>query len=98
MRRRDIIAGIIIIVALSALFIPFASESPDGLEKVAGDKGFLSSAAGTGSPQVTAPFPDYRIPGMGDKTSGVVSGIAGALAMFCIGWGIAALLRKMRAR
>ncbi len=51
MRRKDIIAGIIIIVALSALFIPFASESPDGLEKVASDKGFFSSAAETGSPR-----------------------------------------------
>lgn len=98
MRRKDIIAGIIIIVALSALFIPFASESPDGLEKVASDKGFLSSTSGTASSPFTAPFPDYRVPGMGDKTAGVVSGIAGALAMFCIGWGIAALLRKMRAR
>ena len=67
-------------------------------EKVAGDKGFLSSSSETGSTLFTAPFPDYRIPGMGDKTSGVVSGIAGALAMFCIGWGIAALLKKMRAR
>ena len=98
MRKKDIITGITIIVVLSALFIPFASESPDGLEKVAGVNGFLSSAAETASSPFTAPFPDYRIPGMGDKTSGVVSGIAGALAMFCICWGIAALLRKMRAR
>ena len=98
MRKQDIIAGVIIIVALSALAIPFASESPDGLEKVAGEKGFLSSSSETGSTLFTAPFPDYRIPGIGDKTSSVVSGIAGALAMFCIGWGIAALLKKMRAR
>jgi hypothetical protein len=97
-RRKDLIAGIIIIVALAALFIPFASEAPDGLERVAGDKGFFPSASGTARSPFAAPFPDYRIPGMGDKTSGVVSGIAGALAMFCIGWGIAALLKKMRAR
>ncbi len=98
MRKKDIITGIIIIVALSALFIPLASESPDGLERVAGDNGFLSSASKIVSSPFTAPFPDYKVPGMGEKTSGVVAGIAGALAMFCIGWGIAALLRKMRAR
>lgn len=98
MRKKDIITGITIIIVLSALFIPFASESPDGLEKVASDKGFLSSAAETVSSPFTAPFADYRVPGMGDKTSGVVSGIAGAFAMFCIGWGIAAVLKKMRAR
>lgn len=97
MSKKDIIAGIIII-ALSAMFIPFASESPDGLEKVAGDKGFLSSQSEAGSPLFTAPFPDYLVPGIGNTASGVVSGIAGALAMFCIGWGIATLLKKMGAR
>ncbi len=98
MRKKDIVTGIIIIIALAALFIPLASESPDGLERVASDKGFLSPAVETAGSPFTAPFPDYRLPGMGDKASGVVSGIAGALAMFGIGWGIAALLRKMRAR
>lgn len=98
MRKKDIVIGIIIIIALSALFIPLASESPDGLERVTSDGGFLSSASENISSPFTAPFPDYKVPGIGDMTSGVVSGIAGALAMFCIGWGIAALLRKMRAR
>lgn len=97
MKRKEMLAGLLIVILLAVVLIPFASQSPDGLEKVAADQGFASKESE--SPAVSSPFADYRIPGIGNKTlSTVVSGITGALAMFCIGWGIASLLKKWRSR
>ncbi len=97
MKRKDILAGLLLILILAAVLIPLASQSPDGLEKVATDQGF--AAKENEKPAVTAPFADYRVPGIGsDKLSVVLSGIIGALAMFCTGWGIAALLKRRKIR
>ncbi len=97
MKRKDISAGLFLVMFIAAVLVPFASQMPDGLEKVAADQGFSSKESE--NPAVAAPFADYRVPGIGsDKISAVLSGIIGALAMFCTGWGIAALLRRRKTR
>ncbi len=96
MRKKEILVCLLLIVLAAAVLIPLASQSPDGLEKVAKDVGFAAKESGSPAGQ---PFADYRIPGIDNKNvSSVISGLLGALAMFCTGWGIASLLRRWRSR
>lgn len=66
---------------LVVLLAPFASPSPDGLEWVAGQQGFLNTA-------MNAPYrflPDYTIPGLGETgLSTIVAGFIGVLAITAV--------------
>ncbi|MCL4267421.1 MAG: PDGLE domain-containing protein [Anaerolineae bacterium] len=72
---RWVLAGLGIAL-LVVLLSPYASPSPDGLEWVAGQQGFLETA-------LAAPYnllPDYTIPGLGETgLSTIVAGIVGVL-------------------
>lgn len=97
MKKKEILAALMLVMFLAAVLIPFASQFPDGLEKVAIDQGFASQERH--DPAVPALLAGYQVPGIGDKVlSSAISGIIGALAMFCIGWGIAVLLKKRKSR
>ena len=78
--RGWILAGILISLIV-VLLSPFASTNPDGLERVAGDLGFLGSAR-------SAPYeiiPDYTVPLLGETAlSTIVAGIIGALVVLGI--------------
>jgi cobalt/nickel transport protein len=80
---------------LLALFLsPFASSSPDGLEKVAKTKGFAEKAEGL-SFWKYAPLPDYAIPWIkNEKVSTALSGLIGTLAIFFLAIGIGKIIRK----
>ncbi|MBX3061178.1 MAG: PDGLE domain-containing protein [Anaerolineae bacterium] len=69
------------IALLVVLFAPYASPSPDGLEWVAGQQGFLETA-------LDAPYkllPDYTIPGLGESgLSTIVAGAVGVLAVTAV--------------
>jgi cobalt/nickel transport protein len=80
---------------LLALFLsPFASSSPDGLEKVAETKGFLEKAEGWKFWKY-APFSDYAIPWIkNEKVSTALSGLIGTLAIFFLAIGIGKIIRK----
>ena len=80
---------------LMALFLsPFASSSPDGLEKVAETKGFASKGEGWKFWK-HAPLPDYEIPWIKNKNiSTAFSGLVGTLAIFFIALGIGKLIKK----
>ena len=82
---------------LLALFLsPFASSSPDGLEKVAETKGFAEKGEG-GAFWKYAPIPDYAIPWIKDEwISTAASGLVGTLAIFFIAWGLGMLLAAGR--
>ncbi len=98
-RRSDattILAGgvmLALVVGIVAVF--FASPHPDGLERVAEDTGFLSSAQ-------AAPFqiaPDYVLPGLTNQTLAAVIAIAlGTLLLCAVGYGIARALRRRSQR
>ncbi len=76
-----------------AIISPLASTSPDGLEKVAEDKGFLESASS--SPfQIIA---DYVFPGIqSEAVATILAGVIGTLLLFGIAYGIAWLLVTSR--
>jgi cobalt/nickel transport system permease protein len=78
--RGWIYAGIA--VALFAVLLsPLASANPDGLERVAGDIGFL--AMGQDAPYQI--LPDYTIPFLGETAlSTIVAGVVGALVVLGI--------------
>ena len=82
--------GVLILALFLAILSPLASSSPDGLERVAEDKGFIDTA-------LEAPFeiiPDYVMPGIGrEAIATILAGIVGTLILFGIGYGLAKLLK-----
>jgi hypothetical protein len=95
--RRFLIAGLLVAAGLALIVSGFASSSPDGLEKVAADKGFLETAkdhlfAG-------GPLADYAVKGVGnERLSTGLAGLIGVLVTFGLGLAVFALLRTMRSR
>jgi hypothetical protein len=68
---------------------PLASSSPDGLERVAEDKGFIS-LAGSSPFQLIA---DYVFPGIENEAiATIVAGIIGVLVLFGMAYSLAWLL------
>lgn len=86
-------AGLAVALGI-VLLAPFASDDPDGLERVAADHGFAEQARAS-SYEVA---PDYTIPGVDDAAlSTVIAGAAGVLLVAAVATGSGALLRR-RAR
>lgn len=93
MGKKEIIFGLIIAGFLAIFISPFASSRPDGLEKVAEDKGFLASAEI--EPILVSPVPDYAWPGINnEKLATAAAGLFGTLAVFGLIYGIGALIRS----
>jgi len=84
---------------LLALFLsPFASSSPDGLEKVAEHHGFAEKGEGW-SLWRYAPFTDYTLPWIENgKLSTAIAGAIGVFAIFLIAVGFATCLKKGKVR
>ena len=76
-----------------ATISPLASSSPDGLEKVAEDKGFIGLAE-------DAPFEiiaDYAFPGIENEAlATILAGWLGTLVLFGVTYGIARLISSKR--
>jgi hypothetical protein len=103
MTRRAISMRLFVALALSlaiglAFFLsPHASSSPDGLNRVAGDKGFDASAR-VHAIQEDSPIPGYAFPGIDDeKLAQGVAGFVGTLGVFALGYGAAVTIRRTRA-
>jgi hypothetical protein len=102
MKRRDSIAGFIAIglllaVLLAILVSPHASSSPDGLVKVAADKG-LDGNAGDHAP-ASGPLADYAVAGIdNDGLSTGVAGIIGVTVTFGAALGVTRLTKARRTR
>jgi cobalt/nickel transport protein len=89
--------GLLVALVLGGVLSPFASPRPDGLERVAEDKGFAEK--GQGEPVMKAPMPDYTIPSVRNgRTSARLGGVIGTLLAFGLGLGAAVFLRAFRAR
>lgn len=88
--------GLLIALVLGGALSPFASSRPDGLERVAEDKGFAEK--GQGEPAMKAPMPDYTIPSVRNgQTSARLAGVIGTLLAFGVGIGAAFCLRALHA-
>lgn len=91
--------GLAVALVLGAVLSPLASSRPDGLERVAEDKGFAEKAqaepASSGSP-----LPDYTVPGVrSERASTALAGAIGTAAAFAVGLGAAFGIRAIgRAR
>ena len=96
MRRFTILALAVAIGAGMALS-PFASDGPDGLERVAQDQGFAERGRLAGVQQ-HAPAGDYAFPGVHDeRVARGLAGLTGTLAVFLLGTGAVAVMRRGRA-
>ena len=91
--RRLILGGLVIAIVIAASSAFIASGSPDGLERVAQDHGFLDRAQ-------DAPYrvlPDYTVPGLGDgPISTIVAGAVGVVLVAGIALGAGSVLRRRR--
>ena len=93
MKTKWWIIGLLIALAVT-LISPLASAWPDGLERVAEDKGFIENAQ-------DAPYeviPDYVLPGVGNEAvATILAGIVGTLVVFGLAYGLGVLLRRREA-
>jgi len=98
MKRLFTIVALGVAVGLATAVSPYASSSPDGLERVATDQGFLEQGR-VHAVQEEAPVPDYAFPGVDDpRLATGLAGFAGTLGVFAIGFGIATVTRGGRLR
>lgn len=92
-----VVGGLIVTLGLAFFVSPLASSSPDGLNKVAIDKGF--SGAEKDHTLADGPLAGYGVKGVEDeKLSTGLAGIIGVVVTFGIGMMLFGLLRTVRAR
>ena len=92
-QKTFLISGFIASLFLAGVVSFYASSSPDGLEKVAGDIGFLDSAKEhTNSDGVLA---DYGVKGVENERLSVgAAGVIGVIATGAISTGLFFLIRR----
>lgn len=87
------VAGLGIAALVVIILAPLASPDPDGLERVAEDKGFLAQAQDA----LYSILPDYTIPGIDDPaTTTILAGLVGLVIVFALMWGLGRLLARRR--
>lgn len=79
-----LLAGLLLAFVLAGFLSGYASSSPDGLEKVAGDEGFLES--GEDSAVSGSPLADYALRGVEDeRLAGGLAGVIGVVLTIAVG-------------
>ncbi|MEW6235923.1 MAG: PDGLE domain-containing protein [Candidatus Omnitrophota bacterium] len=95
MKKSEILIGLGLALFVAVVLSPFASPSPDGLERVAEDHGFLSKAAE--GPMTPPMIPDYAMPGISsEKLATSAAGFVGTLILYFGGYGMARLLKSRK--
>ncbi|MFI1969702.1 cobalt ABC transporter permease [Streptomyces cinnamoneus] len=95
--RRVLAAGLVAALALAGFVSYYASTSPDGLEKVAHDKGIDSKEEEHAAKD--SPLADYQVKDVGDeRLSGGLAGVIGVGATLAVGTGVFVVLRRRRDR
>ncbi len=91
--RTFVVTGLLLALLVAGVGSYYASSHPDGLERVAGETGFLDSAEDpkTGD----SPFADYQTSGVDDaRLSGGLAGVAGVLLVLVLTGGLAYVVRR----
>ena len=89
--RGWVVAGVLI--SLIVVFLsPFASASPDGLERVAENLGFLDRA----QPAPYEIIPDYTVPFLGETALSTI--VAGVIGLIVVGIIVVLLGQRMKAK
>ena len=95
--RSFVIGGLAVVIGIVLLLAPWASSDPDGLERVAIDKGFADSASAHALED--GPLAEYRLHGVEEpRIATGLSGLIGGLITFVLGTGLFTLLRRRSAR
>jgi type IV secretory pathway VirB2 component (pilin) len=84
------VVGLAIAALIVVVLAPLASADPDGLERVAGDHGFLQSARDA----IYSIVPDYTLPGVDGNLSTILAGLIGIVIVF----GLMVLVGRLLAR
>jgi hypothetical protein len=85
--------GLLVALLLAGVVSFYASGSPDGLERVAEDKGFLDRADDHAA--ADGPLADYRAKGVDDdRLAGGVAGVTGALVVLVVAGGLTYVVRR----
>ena len=97
--RRNIIGlvvvGLVVAVALATFASPFASSSPDGLEKVAADKALDTDVEAHAL--AGGPLADYGVEGVDNASvSNGLAGLIGVAVTFAVGFGVFAVIKRAR--
>ena len=92
--RLFLVVALALAIGLATAASPFASSSPDGLERVAGDKAFVGQ--GELAPvQEDAPVPHYAFPGVANpRVATGLAGFVGTVLVFAAGYGIAVVANR----
>lgn len=92
-----IVGGLIVAFGLAFFLSPYASGSPDGLNRVAIDKGFADREQEHAT--ADGPLAGYAVRGVDDESlSTGLSGIIGVAITFGVGMILFGSLRRIRAR
>ncbi|MEO6413978.1 MAG: PDGLE domain-containing protein [Pedococcus sp.] len=91
--RRLVVVGVLVSLFLAGVVSFYASSHPDGLQFVAGEKGFLHSA-GTHARE-DSPFAGYATRGVeGARLSRGVAGVVGATVVLVLAGGLFLVVRR----
>jgi cobalt/nickel transport protein len=94
--RKFLILGLLISALLAGGASFYASSSPDGLEKVAEDIGFIDTAKDHANSNTA--LADYGVKGVENERLSVgVAGVIGVIATGAISGGLFLLLRRKKA-
>jgi cobalt/nickel transport system permease protein len=92
-----VIAGLVVAIALVTLVSPFASTSPDGLERVASDKSL--GAEVDDHALADGPLADYAVGDLDNERVGTgLAGLIGVGVTFGIGLIVFATVKRLRTR
>ncbi|MBD2188008.1 PDGLE domain-containing protein [Pseudanabaena mucicola] len=96
--RIFILTGLAISLGIATLLSPFASQNPDGLDRVAQDLEFDDKAIEEPLTQKLPPakvFTEYSVNAVSnEKVSTAVAGLTGTLVVFGLAWGMGKMVVK----
>jgi cobalt/nickel transport protein len=95
MKNPLVVTGLVVSLVLAGGVSYYASSDPDGLEKVAGDVGFLDSAKE--SAVEDGPLAGYGVAGVdNERISGGLAGVIGVASTAAVSFGLFYTLRRFK--
>lgn len=94
MRTRTlVIVGLLVALLLAGVVSYYASDGPDGLNRVAQDHGFASARKRHAADD--SPLAGYRAKGVDDgRLSGGLAGVVGSVVVLALAGGLALVVRR----
>ena len=92
-------AGLAVAIMLALMGSPFASKSPDGLEKIAEEKGFMEAGSSDKAVWTKSLFPEYKIESIeSENISTSLAGFIGTILVFGVGFGAIRFMVRVPAK